>query len=270
MIMVVVGLTLLLTTTTTGDVYFHPLAPYAVSLTDATFEHETQASTGQTTGHWLIQFFPGTSGGNSDSRSNSRSEGGIVIPTGPMYAEDEWLESNVVIASVNLAKNPFLQRRFAAHLSTTSSTSSSSSSTSSETDPTTPPSSSATTTTATAAAAATWIYLHNKHGLFTKTADPVTSWQELKQFCDEASTYGDGAAIPPPLTVMAGADRGGSGTIWDYLFALFHQNTALSCLAFGMLGIRVLLWLIRTYAGENAHKRVRLHKQESIPNKKEQ
>lgn len=56
-------------------------------LTDSTFEHATQASTGQTTGSWLVWFH----GDDSDS----------VDMKGNFPAESEWLEHHVVVASVN-------------------------------------------------------------------------------------------------------------------------------------------------------------------------
>jgi hypothetical protein len=193
----------------------HPLAPYAVSLTDATFEHQTQASTGQTTGHWLIQFF----------------DESIVLPTGEPYEEDEWLESNVVIASVNLALNPALRKRFTAHLAASDSNNN---------------------------GAAMWIYLHNKVGL--TTVPGTASWSDLKRHCDAP---GVGTSIPPPVVTMStSANNAGADPTkqWgDFLFELFHKNAVFSCLAFGVLGIRVLVWLVKTYAGDNAHKRVRLH-----------
>jgi hypothetical protein len=205
----------------------HPLAPYAVSLTDATFEHQTQASTGQTTGHWLIQFF----------------DESIVLPTGEQYEEDEWLESNVVIASVNLALNPSLRKRFASHLTAASDSNNN--------------------------CAATWIYLHNKAGLTTMSG--TSSWQDLKRHCDAP---GVGTTIPPPVLTMSSttsANAADPTKQWgDFLFELFHKNAVFSCLAFGVLGIRVLVWLVKTYAGDNAHKRVRLHHDKFQTTKKRQ
>lgn len=56
-----------------------------VKLIDSTFEHQTQASTGQTTGSWLVWFY----------------EGGEKTVLEGQVEKDFWSEHNVVLASVH-------------------------------------------------------------------------------------------------------------------------------------------------------------------------
>jgi len=65
------------------------LAPGVLALSDENFEHTTQASTGQTTGSWLVYF-------HSDDKTAAVS--------GDYPDESEWLEEHVVVASVNVEK----------------------------------------------------------------------------------------------------------------------------------------------------------------------
>jgi hypothetical protein len=70
-----------------------------VALTDETFEHQTQASTGQTTGSWLVWFY--------DDANDS--------VTGSFPSESEWLEDHIVVGAVNVAEGSGakLKKRFA-------------------------------------------------------------------------------------------------------------------------------------------------------------
>lgn len=58
----------------------------AVKLIDRNFEHQTQASTGQTTGSWLIWFYP---------------SGDTTVLDGDLPETDFWTEHNVVLASAH-------------------------------------------------------------------------------------------------------------------------------------------------------------------------
>jgi hypothetical protein len=62
-----------------------------VSLTDETFEHTTQASSGQTTGSWLIWFYNSTADNMDD-----------VSFTDAFPELDVWNEHHIVVASVNV------------------------------------------------------------------------------------------------------------------------------------------------------------------------
>lgn len=66
----------------------------AVSLSDETFEHETQASTGQTTGSWLVAFY------DKD-----------LTVTGEQDSE-YWADHHIVLGSVEADQAPDTIRRF--------------------------------------------------------------------------------------------------------------------------------------------------------------
>lgn len=63
------------------------------TLTDETFEHMTQASTGQTTGSWLVWFY--------DDPSDDESTTTSLPFHGNFPTESEWLDEHVVVASVH-------------------------------------------------------------------------------------------------------------------------------------------------------------------------
>ena len=67
--------------------------PGVVRLADATFEHATQASTGQTTGSWLVWFY------QDDDRDDS-----TTIVEGSFPSESEWLEDHIVLGAVNVVQ----------------------------------------------------------------------------------------------------------------------------------------------------------------------
>jgi len=67
--------------------------PGVVRLTDATFEHNTQASTGQTTGSWLVWFYQ--DGDDDDS---------TAVVEGAFPSESEWLEDHIVLGAVNVVQ----------------------------------------------------------------------------------------------------------------------------------------------------------------------
>jgi hypothetical protein len=66
-----------------------------VALTDATFEHETQASTGQTTGSWLVVFY------DQD-----------LMVAGPPIPEEYWAEHHIVLGAVKAKDAPETMDRF--------------------------------------------------------------------------------------------------------------------------------------------------------------
>jgi len=70
---------------------------FVVKLTDATFEHETQASTGGTTGSWLVWFH---------SKKDNTPIAGEVPP--PEF----WTDNHVVLATVDAKANPSTRSRF--------------------------------------------------------------------------------------------------------------------------------------------------------------
>lgn len=74
-------------------------------LTDASFEHVTQASTGQTTGTWAIRFC-----GYGDGLTAALCEG----PSNEVWESmrDDMLEENIFLATVDVGKNEGLARRF--------------------------------------------------------------------------------------------------------------------------------------------------------------
>ena len=78
--------------------------PGVVRLTDETFEHSTQASTGQTTGSWLVWFYDG------DHDKDS------AAVKGAFPSEGEWLEDHVVVGSVDAVnEGPKVRERFGIH-----------------------------------------------------------------------------------------------------------------------------------------------------------
>ena len=83
-------------TTSTESVAFRDL-PHVVALTDATFEHETQASTGATTGSWLLLFHS----------SNAYDE-----IYGPPLDESFWFDRHVVLASLSMKEATTTWERF--------------------------------------------------------------------------------------------------------------------------------------------------------------
>mmetsp|Transcript_5208 Transcript_5208/g.6805 ORF Transcript_5208/g.6805 Transcript_5208/m.6805 type:complete len:225 (-) Transcript_5208:332-1006(-) len=70
---------------------------FVVHLTDDTFEHETQASTGQTTGSWLIWMH------------KPKDETPIA---GDVPETEFWAENHVVLATLDIRKNPSTKSRF--------------------------------------------------------------------------------------------------------------------------------------------------------------
>jgi hypothetical protein len=70
---------------------------FVVELSDSTFEHETQASTGQTTGSWLVWF-------------HKRNDDTPIVGDPP--GEDFWAEHHTVIGSVDVSRHGHSQGRF--------------------------------------------------------------------------------------------------------------------------------------------------------------
>jgi hypothetical protein len=62
-------------------------------LTDDTFEHQTQASTGSTTGSWLIYFHTSL---DDDDENNNKG----TTPDGTFPDPSEWLEHHIVVGTI--------------------------------------------------------------------------------------------------------------------------------------------------------------------------
>jgi hypothetical protein len=79
---------LLLSTFFVGTCFARPLQYQSMvtMLNDAEFEHETQASTGQTTGSWLVYFY---------------ETGERIVIQGTQPQDDYWASHNVVVAVMN-------------------------------------------------------------------------------------------------------------------------------------------------------------------------
>ncbi|GBG84168.1 hypothetical protein CBR_g38142 [Chara braunii] len=71
-----------------------------IELTDKTFEHDTQAYTGQTTGHWLVLF--------TASPEGSRHVEALMRD----LKKDEKVGETLLMAKVDVAKNLATQKRF--------------------------------------------------------------------------------------------------------------------------------------------------------------
>lgn len=89
-----------------GDGYPLSKQDFVVTLNDDTFEHETQASTGQTTGSWLVWF-------------HKRKDDTNIVGTVPN--EEFWAEHHTIVGAVDvsraeLTKNRFKVRKFPALL----------------------------------------------------------------------------------------------------------------------------------------------------------
>ena len=96
----------LLLPSVSGDGYPLSQQDFVVTLNDDTFEHETQASTGQTTGSWLIWF-------------HKRKDDTAIVGTVP--DEEFWAEHHTIVGAVDvsraeLTKNRFKVRKFPALL----------------------------------------------------------------------------------------------------------------------------------------------------------
>ena len=74
---------------------------YMQFLSDSNFEHLTQASSGSTTGPWLVMFYPGTTAGPNEASMHS-----IWTKAADVLA------GRVNVAKVDLSRSPGLQQRF--------------------------------------------------------------------------------------------------------------------------------------------------------------
>lgn len=70
---------------------------FVVTLDDKTFEHETQASTGQTTGSWLIWF-------------HRRKDDTQIVGTPP--DEEFWIEHHTIVGAVDVSRSELTKVRF--------------------------------------------------------------------------------------------------------------------------------------------------------------
>ena len=80
-----------------GEGYPLSKQDFVVTLNDDTFEHETQASTGQTTGSWLVWF-------------HRRKDDTTIVGTPP--DEDFWAEHHTIVAAVDVSKSELTRTRF--------------------------------------------------------------------------------------------------------------------------------------------------------------
>lgn len=73
------------------------------ALTDETFEHVTQASTGQTTGSWLV-WFHGKSGDDDEpaGTTTTTTTSATIKMRGEFPNDSVWLEQHTLVASVNV------------------------------------------------------------------------------------------------------------------------------------------------------------------------
>ena len=90
-------LALSLVTVVIGGGYPLSKQDFVVPLDDNTFEHETQASTGQTTGSWLIWF-------------HKRKDDATILGTLP--DEDFWAEHHTIVGAVDVSKSELTKSRF--------------------------------------------------------------------------------------------------------------------------------------------------------------
>ena len=80
-----------------GDGYPLSQQDFVVTLNDQNFEHETQASTGQTTGSWLVWF-------------HKRKDGEQIVGTVP--DEDFWAEHHTIVGAVDVSRAELTKTRF--------------------------------------------------------------------------------------------------------------------------------------------------------------
>jgi hypothetical protein len=69
-----------------------------VTLTDESFEHTTQASTGQTTGSWLVWFY---SNSNHPSQQEQEQEQQPITFVDSFPPLETWMEQHVIVASIH-------------------------------------------------------------------------------------------------------------------------------------------------------------------------
>mmetsp|Transcript_6603 Transcript_6603/g.13133 ORF Transcript_6603/g.13133 Transcript_6603/m.13133 type:complete len:217 (-) Transcript_6603:90-740(-) len=80
-----------------GDGYPLSQQDFVVTLDDKNFEHETQASTGQTTGSWLIWF-------------HRRTDDSQIVGTPP--DEEFWAEHHTIVGAVDVSRSELTKVRF--------------------------------------------------------------------------------------------------------------------------------------------------------------
>lgn len=88
-------------------------------LTDATFEHDTQASTGQTTGHWAVLLFDSSAGKTRAAAESAQKALAALAASREQQDEDEETpDPGCLYASVDASEgaNPLLAARFRAFL----------------------------------------------------------------------------------------------------------------------------------------------------------
>jgi hypothetical protein len=74
-----------------------------LTLTDESFEHTTQASTGQTTGSWLVWFYNSTT-----ATDNNDDDTTTNIPfRGTFPSMEQWLEHHMIVAKIDVATNGY-------------------------------------------------------------------------------------------------------------------------------------------------------------------
>ena len=76
-------------------------------LTDETFEHSTQASTGQTTGSWLVWFYNSTADITTDTDTTTTPQQHRPLFRGNVPSTEQWLEHHIIVAKINVATNGY-------------------------------------------------------------------------------------------------------------------------------------------------------------------
>lgn len=76
-----------------------------LTLTDESFEHTTQASTGQTTGSWLVWFYNSTV--DTTTTTDTTTTHTTVPFRGTFPTTEEWMERHILVAKVDIATDGY-------------------------------------------------------------------------------------------------------------------------------------------------------------------
>ena len=83
-----------------------------VKLVDRNFEHQTQASTGMTTGSWLIWFYKSRGGTGKINEITDTTKDPHVLVEGDQPESSFWTEHNIVLSSAHVQLSTDTIRRF--------------------------------------------------------------------------------------------------------------------------------------------------------------
>jgi hypothetical protein len=72
-----------------------------VTLTDESFEHTTQASTGQTTGSWLVWFYSNSNHPSQQEQEKEQEQEQLITFVDSFPPLETWLEQHVIVASIH-------------------------------------------------------------------------------------------------------------------------------------------------------------------------